>query len=171
MSSLLTVSNDASSKPEEFSLNDIEVIFDNKEQDWSKRAHVEKFLRIVNIRRSTGKLADKDHKTRAFLHTGGGVHIMNPPTEDAQDHYIFISLTGAIYVTVNSRKDKAKALTKHILKDIVPRGLDARIEEIQGKHEQTMKEKDNQVQALEFTNEKHQQKILRLNEEMMIQQF
>ena len=26
-------------------------------------------------------------------------------------------------------------------------------------------EKDNQIQALEFTNEKHQQKILRLNKE------
>ena len=27
-------------------------------------------------------------------------------------------------------------------------------------------EKDNQIQALEFTNEKHQQKILRLNKEI-----
>ena len=26
-----------------------------------------------------------------------------------------------------------------------------------------IEEKDNQIQALEFTNEKHQQKILRLN--------
>ena len=29
-----------------------------------------------------------------------------------------------------------------------------------------IEEKDNQIQALEFTNEKHQQKILRLNKEM-----
>ena len=28
-------------------------------------------------------------------------------------------------------------------------------------------EKDNQIQALEFTNEKHQQKILRLNKEIV----
>ena len=36
MSSLLN----GSSKPEEFSLNDIEVLVDNKGQDWFKRAHV-----------------------------------------------------------------------------------------------------------------------------------
>ena len=47
---------------------------------------------------------------------------MTPPREDAQDHDIFISLTGALYVIVNSRKDKGKALKKHILKDIAPRG-------------------------------------------------
>ena len=29
-----------------------------------------------------------------------------------------------------------------------------------------IEEKDNQIQALEFTNEKHQQKILRLNKDM-----
>ena len=29
-----------------------------------------------------------------------------------------------------------------------------------------IEEKDNQILALEFTNEKHQQKILRLNEEV-----
>ena len=54
------------------------------------------------------------------------------------------------------------------MKDILPRGLDARIEEIQGKHQQAIKEKDNQMQGLEFTNEANQQEILRLNEEMMI---
>ena len=37
MSSLLN----ASSKPEEFSLKDIEVLVDNKEQNWFKRAHIE----------------------------------------------------------------------------------------------------------------------------------
>ena len=59
---------------------------------------------------------------------------MNTPREDVQDHNIFISLTGALYVIVNSWKDYGKALKKHILKDIVPRGFDTRIEEIQGKH-------------------------------------
>ena len=66
---------------------------------------------------------------------------MNPPREYAQDHDIFISLTGALYVTVNSRKGKGKSLKKHILKDIVPRGFDARIEEIQKKHRQAIEKK------------------------------
>ena len=65
----------------------------------------------------------------------GGIPSMDPPKEDAQDQYIFISLTGTLYVIVNSQKDKGKALKEHILKDIVPCGFDARIEEIQGKHQ------------------------------------
>ena len=39
MSFVLNVSNH-SSKPEEFSLKDIEVLVDNKEQNWFKRAHI-----------------------------------------------------------------------------------------------------------------------------------
>ena len=165
MSSLLNVSN-VSNESEEFSLKDIEAIVDSKEQNWFKRAHVGKFLGIVNIRRSTAKLADEDQKTWAFLQAEGGVHIMNTPREDAQDHDIFISLTGALYVVVNSRKDKGKALKKHILKDIAPRGFDVRIEEIQGKHQQAIEEKDaatallnddlknrdNQIQAIQYEN-------------------
>ena len=34
MSSLLNVSNDAGSKSEKFSINDIEVLVDKKEQNW-----------------------------------------------------------------------------------------------------------------------------------------
>ena len=52
MSSLLN----ASSRPEEFSLKDIEVLVDNKEQNWFKRAHVGKFLGIEDIRTSLNDL-------------------------------------------------------------------------------------------------------------------
>ena len=37
---------------------------------------------------------------------------------------------------------------------------------IQEEHRQAIEEKDNQIKTLEFTNEKHQQKILGLNEEI-----
>ena len=147
MSFLLNVSND-SSKPEEFSIKDIEVLVDNKEQNWFKRAHVGKFLGIVNIHRSTAKLANEDQKTPVFLQAEGGVHIMNTAREDAQDHDIFISLTGALYVVVNYQKDKGKALKKHILKDIAPRGCDVRIEEIQEKHRQAIEKKKDTTIAL-----------------------
>ena len=143
MSFLLNVSND-SSKPEEFNIKDIEVLVDNKEQNWFKRAHVGKLLGIVNIRRSTAKLANEDQKTRVFLQAEGGVHIMNAAREDAQDHDIFISLTGALYVVVNYQKDKGKALKKHILKDIAPRGWYVRIQEIQEKHRQAIEKKKTQ---------------------------
>ena len=59
---------------------------------------------------------------------------MTPGREDAQDHDTFILLTGVLYVIVNSRKDRGKVLKKHILKDIVPRGFDTRIDENQEKH-------------------------------------
>ena len=78
MSSLLNVSN-ASNKSEEFSLNDIEVLVDNKEQNYFKRVHMGKFLGVVNICRLTAKLADEVQKTRAFLQAEGGVHIVNTP--------------------------------------------------------------------------------------------
>ena len=51
-----------------------------------------------------------------------------------------------MYVIVKSQKDKGKALKKHILKDIAPRGFDAKIKDI-----------TDCVQALEFTNEEERQ--------------
>ena len=53
-----------------------------------------------------------------------------------------------MYAIVNSRKDKGKALKEDILKDIVPRGFDASIEEIQEKHQQAIKEKDAVIALL-----------------------
>ena len=71
-----------------------------------------------------------------------------------------------MYVIVNFQKDKGKALKKHIMKDIVSRGFDAKIEKIQEKHRQAITDGENQIQALEFRNEEHQQKILKLNKEI-----
>ena len=53
-----------------------------------------------------------------------------------------------MYVIVNSNKDKDKALKAHILKDILPRGLDAKIEAIQEKHQQAIEEKDATIALL-----------------------
>ena len=87
------------------------------------------------------KLVNEDQKTRDILQAERGVHIMNAPKEDPQDHDIFISLTGALYVVVNSRQGKGKTLKKHILNDIVGCGFDARIEKIQEKHQRAIEEK------------------------------
>ena len=150
MSSLLNVSND-SSKSEEFSINDIEVLPDNKEQNWFKRVHIGQYLGIACVIISTSKLSEEDGRSQDFLQAEGGIRSMDPPEEDAQDHDFFISLTGALYVTVSSRKDKGKALKKHILKDIVPRGFDARIEEIHENINKTLKKKMQQLHCLMIT--------------------
>ena len=65
-SSLLSVSNE-SSKSEEFSLNDTEVLVDNKEQNWFKRAHVGKVLGIEDIRTSLNGLEKCEMITRQEL--------------------------------------------------------------------------------------------------------
>ena len=52
-----------SSRPEEFSLNNIEVLVDNKEQNWFKWAYVGKNLGLVYVYRSTERSAGKDQKT------------------------------------------------------------------------------------------------------------
>ena len=90
MSSLLNISS-ASSRPEEFSLKDIEVLVDSKEQNWFKRAHVGKFLGLVHIHRSTARLAYENQKTRAFLQAEGGIRSKDPLREEAQNHDIFLS--------------------------------------------------------------------------------
>ena len=53
-----------------------------------------------------------------------------------------------MYAIKNSQKDKGKVLKEHILKDIVPRGFDARIEEIKEKHRQAIEEKDATITLL-----------------------
>ena len=161
----MNVSN-GNSKSEEFNLNNIEVLVDSEEQNLFKRAHVGKILGLVHIHRSTARLADEDQKIQAVLQVEGGCHNATSPREDAQDHDIFISLTGTLYVIVNSRENKSKVLKEHILKDIVPRGFKARIKGIQEEHQQAITGRDNQIQAREFRNEVHQQEILRLNEEI-----
>ena len=49
MSSLLNISNGNISKSEEFNFKDIEVLVDNKEQNWFKRAHIRRYLGIAHI--------------------------------------------------------------------------------------------------------------------------
>ena len=97
---------------------------------------------------SATNLAKEDTRSWTFLQAEGGVCSINTPREDAQDHDIFILLAGTLYVIINSQKDRGKTLKEYILKDIVPRGFDARIEEIQEKHQQAIEEKDAAIALL-----------------------
>ena len=55
-------------------------------------------------------------KLSSFCRLKGGVIVISPK-EDAQDHDTFISLTGTLYVIVNSRKDKGTCVVIfHMLK-------------------------------------------------------
>ena len=143
MSSVLIVSN-ANSKSEEFSLKDIEVSVDSEEQNWFQRAHVGKFLGIENIRTSLNDLDKCEMLTRQELvPTRRSMSLCSGLKDQQNKTDKFLSFLGVMYVIVNSKKDKGKALKEHILKDIVPLGFDAKIKEVQGKHQQAIEEKDN----------------------------
>ena len=166
MSSVLIVPN-AGSKPEKFSLKDIEVFVDSEEQNWFKRAQMGKFLGIEDIRTTLNGLAKCEILTRQELipirHGSPG---WSGPKGQQNKTNKFLSFFGVIYVIVNSKKDKGKVLKEHILKDIVPRGFDIRIEEIQEKHRQAiiekdaaivllnddLKNRDKQIQAIQYQN-------------------
>ena len=147
-SSLLNTSND-NSKPEEFSIKHIEVFVDSKEQNWFKRAHIGKLLQIKDIRTSLNGLENSEIFTREeLIPTWCGTPGWPGPKDQQNKTDKFLSFFGVIYVIVNSKEDKGEALKKHILKDIVPRGFDARIEEIQEKHRQAIEKKDATIALL-----------------------
>ena len=134
MSSVLNVSND-SDKPEEFSIKDIEVFVDSEEQKWFKGAHVGKFVGLEDIRTSLNGLEKSEMLTRQELIPSRCASLgWSGPKDQQNKTDKFLSVFGAMYTIVNSQKDKGKMLKKHILKDIVPHGFDARTEEIQEKH-------------------------------------
>ena len=166
MSAVLNVSND-SSKPQEFSMKNIEMLVDSEEQNWFKRAHVGKFLGIEDIRTSLNGLEKCEMLTRQELVPNRRDTPAWPePRYQPNKMNKFLLLFGVMYATVNSKKDKGKVLKKLILKDIVRRGFDTRIEEIQEKHRQANEEKDaaiallndnrknhdNQIQAIQYEN-------------------
>lgn len=64
----------------------------------------------------------------------------------------FISVYVVMYVIVNFCKNKGKVLKEHILKDIVPRGCNAKIGEIQEEHQQGIEQGDNQIETIQFEN-------------------
>ena len=148
MSSVLNVSND-NSKPEGFSLKDIEVFVDKKEQSWFKRAHVGKFLGIENIQTSLNDFEKCEIlTTQELVPTRYSTSLWTGPKGHQNKTDKFLSAFGVMYVIVNSKKGKGKALKDHILKEIVPHGLDARTEEIQEKHRQAIEERDAAIALL-----------------------
>ena len=151
MSVVLNVSND-SYKPQEFSMKDIEMLVDSEEQNWFKRAHVGKFLGIEDIRTSLNGLEKCEMLTRQELVPNRRDTPAWPePRYQPNKMNKFLLLFGVMYTTVNSKKDKGKVLKKLILKDIVRRGFDTRIEKIQEKHRQANEEKDAAIALLKIT--------------------
>ena len=141
---MFNVSN-GSGKPEEFNLNDIEVLVDSEGENWFKRAHVKKFLGLAKTLMSVEGLDTQEILQRDDIKA----MVRNPyPWPRPKDHQNktdkFLSAFGVMYIILKSQKDKGKAHRKYIPKDIVPRGFDVKIEDL-----------TSCVQVLEIINKKN----------------
>ena len=129
------------------------MFVDSKEQNWFKRDKVGIFLGREDIRTSLNCLEKYEMLTRQELVPVLGT---TPDWSGSKDHQDktdeFLSVFGVMYLIVNSRKDKGKALKEYILREIAPRGFDTRTEEIQEQHRQTITGHDNQIQAIQHEN-------------------
>ena len=61
----------------------------------------------------------------------------------------FYSVFEVMYGIVNSPKDKGKTLKELNLREIIPRGFDARIKESQEQYRQAVTSHDNLIQAIQ----------------------
>ena len=104
MSSLLNTSND-NRKPEEFSIKYIEVFVDSEEQNWFKKAHVEKFLGIEDIQTSLNGLEKCEILTREaeLIPTQHGTPGQSGPRDQQNKRDKFLSFFGVMYVIVRAR--------------------------------------------------------------------
>ena len=133
----------------------IETLFDEQNQPLFKRADLGKYLGIRNIRDNFKDFPLHHAHPRSAIE---GVGLYNTLGRVKNPHDIFINLDSAIEIAVRSKKPRAVALVKWLTKKGV--------EKIQEEHQQAITERDNQIHALEFRNEEHQQKILKLNKEI-----
>ena len=130
MSFVLNISID-SSKSEQFSFKDIEVFVDSEDQAWFKRTHVGKFFVLEDIRTSLHGLEKCEILARQeLIPTRRDTPGWCGPKDHRNKTDKSLSFFWVMYVIINSQKDKGKVLKEHILKDIVSRWFDARIEEI-----------------------------------------
>ena len=85
---------------------------------------------------------------------------------DSQKLDLYINEEDMHELLFSSQQPKTKDCRRHCFNMLFPEIRRQLTNKVKEEHEQAIEEKDNQIQTLEFTNEKHQQKILRLNKEI-----
>ena len=128
----------------------IEILYDDQNQPWFKRAHVGSYLEITHINTSVKNLDKSEMCTRDnFEPTSRSTAGWSGPKDQQNKTDIFLSVYCVMHVIVGSRKSKGKELKHHILTDVIPRGFNAIIAEKQ----QAIEERDNQLQAITYQNQ------------------
>ena len=139
------------------------MFVDSEEQNWFKWTHVRKFLGLSQIEKLLVGLdkceirVRKDFEPTCTTATG-----WSGPKDHQNKTDKFLSLFRIMYVIVKSKKGKGKALKKQIMKEIVPRGFNARIEGIKEKHQHAIEEKDATIALLndDLKNCEHDNEVL-----------
>jgi prophage antirepressor-like protein len=107
---------------------DIETLFIDS-QPWFKQGDVGEFIGFGNMRQVTSKLSPEDKKKRSEI----TVHLMdgsyNPP-KHAKPHDAFLSVNAVATIVMHSRKPNARRVATWLIKEIIPRGFNAKIKEI-----------------------------------------
>ena len=129
-------------------IEDIELLIDCDNKPWFKRAHVGAFLRLEDIRTSIRNLEGDEFCTREQLRAKHNT----PDNFKRQDHDVFLSVYGVMHVIINSRKERGKELKEFIFKEIIPRGLNEKIKQLQEDHQLAITDRDNKIQAIQYEN-------------------
>ena len=123
----------------------IETLFEDQNQPWFKRADLGRYLGIVDIRHML-----KIIKTTPRLEIMGSVQ--NPSLGKRKNpHNAFVNLDSALEIAVRSRKPKAVALVKWLVKKSV--------EKLQEEHQIQTEEKDAAIALLNDDLDAEQHKV------------
>ena len=123
-----------------------ETLFNEQNQPLFKRADLGRYLGIRNIRDNFKDFPSHYTRLRSEIES---VVPYSPLERTKNCHDIFVNLDGSIEIAVRSKKPKAVTLVKWLSKKSV--------EKIQEEYQQAITDRENQIKALELTNEKHQQ--------------
>ena len=117
----------------------IETLFDDQNQPWFKRADSGRYLGIVKVKNSMhirSHFMCKRQDIKGVWRPAPTV----PLRKRKNPHDAFVNLDGAIYITTNSKKEKAVALISWLVK----KG----IEKLQEEHQIQIEEKDAAIALL-----------------------
>ena len=132
----------------------IETLFDDQNQPWLKRAYVGKFLEITDIKASTkSEELREEMRERLTIPTGWITPPWSGPKDQQNKTDIFLSVYGAFYVIVRSKKPKRKELREWVMRDIIPRGLNDKIKELKDKHDEAIEDMTRRIEAIQLESE------------------
>ena len=139
------------------------------ERPWTRAKEVWRTLeyqkgRARDVLKQHVSIENKQHK-HELEGRAAASHPLEWPKNSQPDDY-YINEEGMYELLFPSQQPKAKDFRRHccnVMFSQIRRQLPNKIQE---EHQQAITGRDNQIQALEFRNEEHQQEILRLNEEI-----